>query len=74
MKTMRVLFSMMAGSATAVYAAAGSQSEGTGILTYFFIGFFALVIVSQLIPALIMFVGLVRGLFARPEKTLVNKD
>lgn len=74
MKTMRMMMSMIAGSASAAFAASGTQTEDAGILTYLFIGFFALIIVSQLIPAMILFFGLVKGLFSRQEKPSVNVD
>ena len=72
MKTMKLLISMVAGSSSAAYAATGTHGEGAGILTYFFLGFFALIIVSQLVPAMILFVGMVKGVFARPEKSSVT--
>lgn len=74
MKTMKAFISLAAGSTSIAYAAAGTQSEGTGILAYFFVGFFALIVVTQLIPAMILFFGMVKGLFARPEKTSVKVD
>jgi hypothetical protein len=74
MKTMQMLISMVAGSASAAYAAVGTHNEGAGILTYFFIGFFALIIVSQLVPAMILFYSLVKGIFSRPEKTSAKVD
>jgi hypothetical protein len=74
MKTLQVLISMVAGSVSAAYAAVGTHNEGAGILTYFFIGFFALIIVSQLVPAMILFFGLVKGLLFRPEKNSVKVD
>ncbi|MGW8311738.1 MAG: hypothetical protein ACWGOL_00745 [Desulfuromonadales bacterium] len=74
MKTLQVLISMVAGSASAAYAATGMHGEGAGILTYFFIGFFALIIVSQLVPAMILFFGMVKGLLTRPEKSSVKVD
>ena len=74
MKTLRMFLSIAAGSASAAYAATGVQSEGAGILTYFFIGFFALIIVSQLVPSMILFFGLVKGIFSSPEKTSVKAD
>lgn len=74
MKTLRMMATMMAGSASAAYAAAGTPEGETGILTYFFIGFFALIVVSQLIPAMILFFGLVKGLFSKEAKTTVNKS
>ncbi len=72
MKTMKVLLSMVIGSASAAYAATGIQDEGTGVLAYFFVGFFALIIVTQLVPAMILFFGMVKGLFSSPEKTSVK--
>jgi len=74
MKTMRMLISMVAGSASVAYAATGTQGEGAGILAYFFVGFFALIIVTQLVPAMILFFGLVKGLLSRPEKSVVKTD
>lgn len=74
MKTMRMLITMMAGSVSAAYAATGVQGESMGILTYAFIGFFALIIVSQLVPAAILFIGMVKGLFSSSEKSSVKAD
>jgi hypothetical protein len=74
MKTLRMMVTMMAGSASAAFAASGVQSQETGILVYFFIGFFALIIVSQLVPALILFIGMVKGVFSPSEKITVKKD
>ena len=74
MKTMQMLISMVAGSASAAYAAVGSHNEGAGILTYFFIGFFALISISQLVPAMILFLSLVKGIVFRPEKSSAKVD
>lgn len=76
MKTMRLLITMMAGSTAAAYAASGVQVQGNdvGILTYAFIGFFALIIISQLVPATILFIGMVKGLFSAREKNSVQAD
>jgi hypothetical protein len=65
---------MVVGSASVAYAANAQSGEGAGILTYFFIGFFALIVVSQLVPAMILFVGMVKGLFTRQGKTSVHND
>ena len=74
MKTMKMLISMVIGSASAVYAASGVQGEDAGILAYFFVGFFALIIVTQLVPAMILFFGMVKGMFSSSEKTSVKID
>ena len=72
MKMLRILLSMVVGSASAVYAATGAQSEGAGLLTYCFVGFFAMIVVFQLAPAMILFAGLIKGLFSHQEKTSVK--
>ena len=74
MKSMKLLAPMIISSTSAAYAATNAQSEGAGILTYFFIGFFALIIVSQLVPAMILFVGMVKGLFASSEKASTKNN
>lgn len=74
MKTLRTLVTVLISSATTAFAATGAQSQEYGILVYFFIGFFALIIVSQLVPALILFIGMVRGVFSSSEEVSVKKD
>ena len=74
MKSMKLLAPMIISSTSAAYAATSAQSEGAGILTYFFIGFFALIIVSQLVPAMVLFVGMIKGLFAGQEKTSTKNN
>ncbi len=72
MKTMKLLATMLISSTSAVHAATSAQGEGTGILTYLFLGFFALIIVFQLVPAMILFAGMMKGLFANQKKTLTK--
>jgi hypothetical protein len=72
MKTLRILLSMVVGSASVVYATTAVPSEGAGLLTYFFVGFFAMIIVFQLVPAMVLFAGMVKGLFSHAEKTSVK--
>lgn len=74
MKTMKMLVAMVAGSSSAAFAATGAQADEAGILTYFFLGFFALIIVSQLVPAMILFFGMVKGMLFNPEKNTAKID
>lgn len=67
--TMRGLGWMMVYGASAAYAAPGSEGDGVSWLGYLFLGFFALIIVSQLVPACILFVGMIKGVFSAGEKT-----
>ena len=62
--TMRGLGWMMVYGASVAYAAPGSEGEGMSYLGYLFLGFFALIIVSQLVPAAILFYGMVKGVFS----------
>ena len=75
--TLRMLVTLLAGSASAAYAAQGAESQSAGLLAYLFIGFFALIVVTQLVPAMILFVGMVKGLFSpkrERETTTVRID
>ncbi len=74
MKAMKLIVPMVMSTTSAAYAATSTQSEDAGILTYLFIGFFALIIVFQLVPAMILFVGMVKGLFASTEKTATKNN
>jgi hypothetical protein len=53
---------------SSAFAAAESSLEGGSFLLTLFIGFFALIIVFQLVPATILFFGMLKGLFSRDHK------
>jgi len=74
MKTMKLLAPMIISSTSAAYAGSNAQSDGAGLLTYLFLGFFALIIVSQLVPAVILFVGMAKGLFSGSEKVSTKSN
>lgn len=60
---------MLVWGASAAYAAQGSEGATIGWLGYMFTGFFAVVIATQLVPAAILFIGMLKGIFAAPEGT-----
>ena len=63
MKTLLRGFSwMLTWGATAAYAAQGSEGETLGWLGYMFIGFFSVVVTTQLAPAAIMFGAILKGI------------
>lgn len=69
-KTMRGLLGwMMVYGASVAYAAPTGEGDGVSLLGYLFLGFFATIIVSQLVPAGILFVGMVKGVFSAGKKT-----
>ena len=53
---------------TPAFAAAESGAGEGSLLLSLFIGFFALIVVFQLVPATIMLIGMLRGLFGRDQK------
>ncbi|HSN77486.1 MAG TPA: hypothetical protein VL334_20635 [Anaerolineae bacterium] len=70
MKNMMRGFGWMLVSVASVAYAAPHDSDGGGsLLGYLFLGFFTLIIVSQLVPACLLFYGMVKGVFSsRDEK------
>lgn len=67
----KVLLALMVGTTTA-YAAAGKESSGPGFLTIAFLAFLAVIIAIQFIPGLILFFGMLRGIFTATEKEKVS--
>ncbi|WP_020676589.1 hypothetical protein [Geopsychrobacter electrodiphilus] len=59
---------VLASFSTITYAAADAGSGGGSFLLTLFLGFFALIIVLQLIPAAMLFVGMLKGLFIHNPK------
>lgn len=66
--TMRGLGWMMVYGASAAYAAPTGEGAGMSFLGYLFLGFFAVIIVTQLVPACILFFGMVKGVFSADRK------
>lgn len=52
-------------------AATGGDSEAGGFFLYLFLGFFALIIVFQFTPGLVLFFSIVKELFSRAPKKAV---
>lgn len=67
--TMRGLGWMMVYGASVAYAAPTGEGDGISLLGYLFLGFFTLIIVTQLVPAGILFFGMIKGVFSASKKT-----
>ena len=65
MKKLAILIGTMA-PATA-FAAADAAAGSDGLFVWIFLGFFALVVVGQLVPAVMLVIGLVKGVTAKTE-------
>lgn len=65
---MRSLATVMGIIAPATaFAASGASDEGSGVFVWIFLGFFAVIVVGQLIPAVMLITGLVRGITAKTK-------
>jgi len=63
------------GWVTPAIAASDGIVKGSSILLILFLGFFALIIVFQFIPGLVLFFSMLKGLFkAAPEKEHATDD
>jgi hypothetical protein len=65
---MKTLIALIATIAPATAFAAEKASAGNdGIFIWIFLGFFAMVVVGQLIPAVMLIIGLFKGISAKTE-------
>jgi hypothetical protein len=73
MKTLIGTLLAAVGWVTPALAAGGSIATGSTVLLILFLGFFALIIVFQFIPGLVLFFSMLKGLFkAAPVKEHVT--
>ena len=66
---MRALINAIVGifAPVTAFAASGAVDEGSGIFVWIFLGFFAVIVVGQLIPVVMLIAGLVKGVNAKTE-------
>ena len=65
MKALATIMGIIA-PATA-FAASGAADDGSGLFVWIFLGFFALIIVGQLVPAIMLITGMVKGMASKTE-------
>jgi len=65
MRTLAALIGIMA-PATA-FAAENIPAANDGIFVWIFLGFFAMIVVGQLVPAAMLVIGLIKGITAKTE-------
>lgn len=58
--------------ATSAFAA-GSASGGSGLLVWLFLGFFGLIVATQLVPAVMLGIGIAKGMTVSGEATEAGK-
>ena len=64
---MRALTTILGVIAPATAFAATGASDESGIFVWIFLGFFAMIVVGQLVPAVMLITGLVKGLLSKTD-------
>jgi hypothetical protein len=61
---------------TAAFAAAGVREDSSGIFVWVFLGFCALIVIAQVIPALMLMFGMAKGIstVVKEEMAQVKKS
>ena len=72
MRTLATIMGILAP--VTAFAANGVREDTSGILVWVFLGFCALIVVAQVIPALLLMTGMVKGLVTvvKDKKVAVN--
>ena len=73
MKLIITVLTAIMVKATPVLASSGQESVGTSLLVLLFLGFGALIVVCQLIPSLVLFCSMLKGLFDSTAKNTMPK-
>ena len=63
------IVALVAGPATAALAAPGAREDNSGIFVWVFLGFCAAIVAAQLIPAILLALGGIKGLKKEKEAT-----
>jgi len=64
-KTLHFLFMVLTAFPGYAVENAGPESSGNGLAVILFLGFIALIIVGQLIPGVMLFFSMIKGLFKK---------
>jgi hypothetical protein len=75
MRTLIITILVTLGSVATALAAGDGVANGSSILLILFLGFFALIVVFQFIPGLVLFFSMLKGIFsAAPKKVSATND
>lgn len=74
MKIMMKVLTLVAVWTTPALASKNAETMGGGLLVLLFLGFGAIIIVFQLIPGLLLFVSMLKGLFVGAENHPLPKS
>jgi hypothetical protein len=64
LRTLLATLAIFVASAAPALASVAARSDHSGLVVWVFLGFCALIVIAQLIPALLLVLGLVKGTVA----------
>lgn len=67
MKKMLATLIALATLSSSVFAASSASASDSNYFVILFLGFFALIVVFQLVPAVMMLIGMVKGLSSEKQ-------
>ncbi|MHB8909368.1 MAG: hypothetical protein ACYDAA_10880 [Syntrophales bacterium] len=73
MKLITATLTAILVNATSVLASSGQETMGTSLLVFLFLGFGAFIVVCQLIPSIVLFGSMLKGLFDSAAKGTMPK-
>ena len=74
MKLMTATFTtIMVNTTSALASSGGQEAMGTSLLTLLFLGFGTFIVVCQLVPSIVLFCSMLRGLFDSTAKGVMPK-
>ena len=59
-------------TATSAFAANGAQADEPGLLVWAFMGFAAVIVAGQLVPAAMLVIGAVKAILVKPEASKIK--
>jgi len=69
MKTLATIIGLLAPAT--VFAATGAREDNSGLFVWIFLGFCALIVVAQVIPAILLMFGMAKGVAAAAKEEAV---
>ncbi len=64
---------ILAGSATSALASTGVREDNSGIVVWAFLGLCGLIVMAQLVPAILVLFGIVKGVATNPREIAEEK-
>lgn len=66
--TLRNTLAMLVGTASTAFAATGTREDSSGLFVWIFLGFCALIVIAQLVPAIMVLLGFAKAFGKQKEE------